>query len=206
MIITESERKEIYNQMSKNEQFIVDNFIDDDLNYERWSHELDLLNCYGEHEFEYRYHYSESGVLQLFTQCTECGKRGQSGGTLKHSTIENFKEKVKLGEIPKYDIKLLNEKSATYEKFSKFNKLTWSKKQTNSKQEWFKQHNEYLQTDQWKAIRLKVLKRDNNLCQGCLEATATEVHHLTYAHWKNELMFELLSVCYDCHHNKIHKK
>ena len=94
----------------------------------------------------------------------------------------------------------------TYEKFSKFNKLTWSKKQTNSKQEWFKQHNEYLQTDQWKAIRLKVLKRDNNLCQCCLEAPATEVHHLSYVHWKDEWMHELMSVCYNCHHNKIHNK
>jgi 5-methylcytosine-specific restriction endonuclease McrA len=206
MTITESERKEIYDQMSKNEQFIVDNFFDDDLNYERWSNELDLLNCYGEHEFEYRYHYSENKVLQLFTQCTECGKRGEAGGSLKHSNVENFKEKVKLGQIPKYDIELLNKKSATYEKFSKFNKLIWSKKQSNSKQEWFKQHNEYLQTDQWKAIRLKVLKRDNFLCQACLDAPATEVHHLTYNHWKFELMFELLSVCSNCHHNRIHIK
>lgn len=27
----------------------------------------------------------------------------------------------------------------------------------------------------------------------------------SYNDWKNELMFELISVCYNCHHNKIHK-
>jgi 5-methylcytosine-specific restriction endonuclease McrA len=206
------EIKEIYNQMSKNEQWIVDNKIDDILNFEDWQNELYLLNCPIGHEWEYRYHYSEGGVLQLFSQCTTCGKKGQNS-TLKHSTIDNFKEKVITGKINIFNVDLNNKYKSTWEEYralSNIKTLKYTKihndKQTNSKQEWFKEHNEYLQTDQWKAIRLKVLKRDNFLCQGCLEAPATEVHHLSYAHWKNELMFELLSVCSNCHHNRIHIK
>ena len=62
-----------------------------------------------------------------------------------------------------------------------------------------------MKSDKWKAIRLKVLKRDNNVCQACLEAPAQDVHHLTYCNIGDELMYELISVCRDCHFNRIHK-
>jgi hypothetical protein len=212
MINNETEYYDVYYSMTK-EQKKIFNDNPGDLNYQNWSDKLDEINCATSHEFEYRYHYSDGGILQLFNQCTSCGKKADKGGSLKHSIIDNFKEKVRTGEINKFDDDLYKNKSSIYENYGKYCELKYYKKQQEREQEreqnsieWFKQHNEYLQTNQWKAIRLKVLKRDNNLCQGCLEAPATEVHHLNYDHWKNELMFELLSVCYDCHHNKIHKK
>jgi len=212
MITNETEYYDVYYSMTKEQKKIL-NDNPGDLNYQNWSDKLDEINCPNSHEFEYRYHYSDGGVLQLFNQCTSCGKKADKGGSLKHSIIDNFKEKVIRGEINKFDDDLYKNKSSVYENYNKYCELKYYKKQQDREDErehnrikWFQEHNEYLQTDQWKAIRLKVLKRDNNLCQGCLEATATEVHHLSYAHWKNELMFELLSVCYDCHHNKIHTK
>jgi len=213
MIITnETEYYDVYYSMTK-EQKKIFNDNPGDLHYQNWSDKLDEINCPTSHEFEYRYHYSEGGILQLFNQCTSCGKRADKGGSLKHSTIDNFKEKVIRGEINKFDDDLYKNKSSVYENYNKYLGLKYYKKQQereeereHDKTEWFKKHNEYLLTDQWKAIRLKVLKRDNFLCQGCLEAPATEVHHLDYAHWKNELMFELLSVCSNCHHNRIHIK
>ncbi len=57
----------------------------------------------------------------------------------------------------------------------------------------------YLQTDHWKGVRLRVLVRDRNICQGCLSEPATQVHHLTYAHRGDELLFELTSLCDSCH-------
>ena len=33
---------------------------------------------------------------------------------------------------------------------------------------------------------------------GC-KRTASDVHHLTYAHWRNEPLFDLISVCRPCH-------
>jgi len=213
MIITnETEYYDVYYSMTK-EQKKIFNDNPGDLHYQNWSDKLDEINCPTSHEFEYRYHHSEGGILQLFNQCTSCGKRADKGGSLKHSTIDNFKEKVIRGEINKFDDDLYKNKSSVYENYNKYLGLKYYKKQQereeereHDKTEWFKKHNEYLLTDQWKAIRLKVLKRDNFLCQGCLEAPATEVHHLDYAHWKNELMFELLSVCSNCHHNRIHIK
>jgi hypothetical protein len=212
MITNETEYYDVYYSMTKEQKKIL-NDNPGDLNYQNWSDKLDEINCPTSHEFEYRYHYSDGGVLQLFNQCTSCGKRADKGGSLKHSTIDNFKEKVIRSEINKFDDDLYKNKSSVYENYNKYCELKYYKKQQDKEDErehnrikWFEEHNEYLQTDQWKAIRLKVLKRDNFLCQGCLEAPATEVHHLSYTHWKNELMFELLSVCYDCHHNKIHTK
>lgn len=64
---------------------------------------------------------------------------------------------------------------------------------------WLKEHTIYLASDEWKWRRQMVLERDNYLCQGCLTNRATQVHHLTYKHWRNELLFELVSVCDGCH-------
>jgi hypothetical protein len=72
---------------------------------------------------------------------------------------------------------------------------------TNRREE----HQKYLRTSKWKEIRKKVLKRDDYTCQGCLENRATEVHHITYDNWKNEFMFELMSLCRECH-SRFHKK
>lgn len=68
-------------------------------------------------------------------------------------------------------------------------------------------HLEYEQyirnSDDWWEIRTKVMRRDNGLCQACLDADATQVHHKTYEHLYGELMWELEAVCADCH-RRIH--
>jgi hypothetical protein len=67
---------------------------------------------------------------------------------------------------------------------------------------WFAQYDAYLRTPEWLAKRRLVLHRDGGQCQaqldGCLQA-ASEVHHLSYAHWRNEPLWELQSVCHWCH-------
>jgi 5-methylcytosine-specific restriction endonuclease McrA len=67
------------------------------------------------------------------------------------------------------------------------------------RQEFWDWYSAYLQSDAWRAKRAQALKRDKGLCQGCLERPATQVHHLTYAHVGGELLFELASICDDCH-------
>jgi 5-methylcytosine-specific restriction endonuclease McrA len=67
------------------------------------------------------------------------------------------------------------------------------------KEEFLKCHNQYLKSARWKQKREDVLKRDNYLCQACLKAKATEVHHLSYSHWQDEPLFELVSICHECH-------
>jgi hypothetical protein len=67
------------------------------------------------------------------------------------------------------------------------------------KQAWWDWYDAYLLTEAWRTKRVQVLKRDNGLCQGCLKRQATQVHHLTYDHVGDELLFELASICDECH-------
>jgi hypothetical protein len=70
--------------------------------------------------------------------------------------------------------------------------------------EFKERYHNYLKTKEWASRRIKVLKRDQFICQGCLKNKATQVHHTTYQHIFNEPLFELVSVCDECH-NKIHE-
>ena len=61
------------------------------------------------------------------------------------------------------------------------------------------QYREYLLSPEWKALRRKVIDRCGGLCEGCREERVTQVHHLTYAHVRDELLFELVGLCDACH-------
>ena len=67
---------------------------------------------------------------------------------------------------------------------------------------------QYLQSDAWKELRAKVLKRASNICEGCGTEKAVQVHHLRYAHVGYEFLWELVAVCLACHervHPEKHK-
>lgn len=64
-------------------------------------------------------------------------------------------------------------------------------------------HNVYLKSKEWYNKRIKVLNRDKYVCQACLKNKATQVHHLTYERIYKEPLFDLVSVCDECH-NSIH--
>lgn len=64
---------------------------------------------------------------------------------------------------------------------------------------WWALYEEYIASDAWKSLRAKVLKRDGGMCQGCLDARATEVHHLSYRNFGSEFAFELMALCSPCH-------
>lgn len=61
----------------------------------------------------------------------------------------------------------------------------------------------YINSPEWKTLRLKILERDNFICQICGSA-AEEVHHLTYKHLGHEFYFELISLCEKCHQTEYH--
>ena len=63
-------------------------------------------------------------------------------------------------------------------------------------------HDEYLATSFWHARRDAVLARDRHTCQAALagcRGEASQAHHLTYAHWRNEPLYDLIAVCRWCH-------
>ncbi len=67
------------------------------------------------------------------------------------------------------------------------------------KAEWFREHDAYLKTDKWRMKRAKVIQRCRGTCEGCMDAPVQHVHHLSYDHWKDELLFELVGLCEPCH-------
>src|SRR5205807_4467434 len=68
---------------------------------------------------------------------------------------------------------------------------------------WQVQYASYLQSDAWREKREMVFARSGGLCEGCRLKRAVQVHHLTYEHLGNELLWELAAVCLDCH-NMVH--
>jgi hypothetical protein len=71
--------------------------------------------------------------------------------------------------------------------------------QAEKNQEWWDRYHAHLASDYWHALRRKALRRDNWLCQGCLEAAAEHIHHLTYERLGRELLCDVVSLCIDCH-------
>lgn len=64
---------------------------------------------------------------------------------------------------------------------------------------WRAQYAEYLASQEWWDKRELVMERAGRVCEGCRQADATEVHHLTYANVTREFLFELVALCHACH-------
>jgi hypothetical protein len=74
---------------------------------------------------------------------------------------------------------------------------TQVKKET--KAEWRERYRRHLFSSEWHDIKRKVMERAQNICEGCGDYKATEIHHLSYEHMGNEFLWEVVAVCADCH-------
>lgn len=127
-------------------------------------------------------------VRQMCSSCFE-----MFGSFVKQSGLDI--SKIKIIEKGLYD-KYIEDNHRKYsERYSKLNQYYQEWRKTV----WLKYHNDYLNSVQWKEKRDQVLKRDNYLCQACRKNRATQVHHLSYDHWMHEPLFELVSICQNCH-------
>lgn len=142
------------------------------------------------HEFKTYKYTAINGRLFYKKRCDNCLRF--DGGQIKHSSIENI-ENVHFDNTPDN----LHEHSFSIEL-----RKTLVQKRNEYEYEIYR---EYYLSDLWKRKRIKVLKRDNHLCQACLTNKATEVHHLTYNNFMDEPLFELISLCHRCH-DKIENK
>ena len=66
-------------------------------------------------------------------------------------------------------------------------------------------HADYIQSPAWQEKRRQVLERDGYCCTRCGSAVNLDVHHLTYSHFGNEPLEDLVTLCRRCH-GTIHKK
>jgi 5-methylcytosine-specific restriction endonuclease McrA len=64
---------------------------------------------------------------------------------------------------------------------------------------WWANYNNYLQSAAWRELRPRIFRRAGGICEGCRQAEATQVHHLSYKNVTNEFLWELVAVCDDCH-------
>lgn len=125
------------------------------------------------------------GALQLVRQCLRCGEA--VGSPIAAKALEQ-----EPASLESWDDDLKEQFRAAREQ--QFEAL---KKQHREQLRGL--HDGYLGSAQWKALRAKVFKRAQGVCEGCASAPATEVHHLTYARWGREMLFDLVAICEACH-------
>lgn len=70
---------------------------------------------------------------------------------------------------------------------------------------WWDDYTRHLASEKWRRLRDKVLRRAGWICEGCGERRAERVHHTTYQHLGDEMLWELKAVCLECH-AKIHPR
>lgn len=159
-----------------------------------------LIICPDCYSFSYIYcEHKQSGLVKYLLNntyrvrniCIDC--HTLHGNFIKQAGL-NINE-IRTIDKTKYD-QWVSDQSDKYQ--SRFSYL-YQANQEREKKEWFDKHNEYLNSMEWKEKRDEVLSRDGYLCQACLKKRATQVHHTSYKHWKNEPLYELVSVCDECH-------
>jgi len=60
-------------------------------------------------------------------------------------------------------------------------------------------YEDHLASDKWKNLRRQVISREQGICQGCRQNQIQDIHHMSYDHLGDELLFELIGLCRECH-------
>lgn len=66
-------------------------------------------------------------------------------------------------------------------------------------------YKQYMESSAWKEKRKAKLREADYKCERCGSAKNLTVHHLTYAHLRNEPLDDLIVLCWNCH-NQIHRR
>lgn len=129
----------------------------------------------------------KGGAVQFVDQCLSCGHP-------KSSPIRRT-EVIRVhgtDQLPFFDQELL-------EAGKRKGREAQKEKASEEKEKFFDWYGQYLSSPEWKSKRQKVLERAGWLCEGCRSCRPTQVHHLTYEHVGNELLYELVALCDSCH-------
>lgn len=143
--------------------------------------DFDPRSC--EHQTRLVFRPYQNGNPRFQHQCTKCGS--PVGNWI---AVAEVKKLLPLNQIPTFD-------SALHKRMEKL-KLQLNSDERTQRQGWYR---EYLQSDIWRIKREAVLERSGYVCEGCLKAKATEVHHLSYENAGREFLWELVAVCREYH-------
>lgn len=139
-----------------------------------------------------------NGAVQYVKQCLTCGER--VGSSIKKELA--FKARGDLQFILPFDQAFRDAYRSKSYQVSRERREALAR---ISRQQRAEEYALYLASPEWEAKRGKVLLRANGVCEGCLSAPAQVVHHTTYTHLFDELLFELVALCKPCH-DKAHGK
>jgi 5-methylcytosine-specific restriction endonuclease McrA len=128
---------------------------------------------------------SEYQKRQLRNYCDDCGRL--VGSALKHSSAS--------ADTPELSREEAMRPQRTWKEYAEQRDIE-KRRQT---EQWRADYEAYLQTQEWADRRERIFKRANGVCEGCGEAPAEQVHHLTYEHCGNEFLWELVAICRRCH-------
>jgi len=134
-----------------------------------------------------------NGAVNYYRQCLSCGEN------LEHLRQNDLSADVKASAQP-LDRELRRE---WWIRQTTIWKMFYDAARKEEHDQFTKLREEYMRTPQWRSIRVKVFSRCDNWCEGCGDAPATEVHHLTYDRLGAEMLFDLVGVCRSCH-ERIH--
>ena len=66
-------------------------------------------------------------------------------------------------------------------------------------------YKKYMKTKAWAKLRNAFLDKHGNRCEICTSTAKNQAHHNSYRRLGNEKEVDLVSICWDCHH-EFHKK
>ena len=137
----------------------------------------------------------KGGAFQYVKQCLVCG----------NAMPQPIKQEVALSanggiEPSSFDEKLqIDWKTNKEQAYSEIKERYESSKKVEIA-EHTDEYWEYLNSSpEWQLKRRKVFARAKNICEGCAEQPATEVHHISYDNIFDELLYQLVALCEDCH-------
>jgi hypothetical protein len=134
---------------------------------------------------------ASSGITHFRIQCTGCG------ATLAYPRRQSLSA-AEMAGAPDFDPTIAEDWGVA--KQSRFYELiAGGEEDGEDASEARAEYEAYLLTSEWRGKRTLVMKRCGGICEGCMTRRATQVHHKTYDHLYNELLFELVALCRDCH-------
>ena len=135
-----------------------------------------------------------NGRVHVAQQCVRCGK------LIQYIQQINFKP-AEIADLPRYD----EERRSVYTKERSDLIQGWRRyyERQQERVTGRKDYGGYLASPEWRRKRTHVMKRCGGVCEGCGEAPAIVVHHLTYEPIGNEFLGELRAVCRTCH-DRVH--
>ncbi len=136
-----------------------------------------------------------NGTTAFYSQCLDCGRA--VGGALKKTFA--------VLDSPPWDEALERKHDELRKRFSDAYTSAIEAERASQSQEFWDLYHRHVRMDnpKWVELRRRVIARCGNVCEGCGNYRVAHVHHTTYDHLGDELLFELRGVCVGCH-RKLH--